>query len=102
VEADTARPRQPVLWGHPMDTQVDPNPFLGRVAYTHGLSLDQPLGVVRMGCTTRLDTLNRMIGSAPGTSSRRLSCPCGTAAGSGRSAPSGTAPSAGACRTRTV
>jgi RHS repeat-associated protein len=52
VEADTARPRPLVV------TQglVDPNPFLGRVAYTYGSGLDQPLGVVRMGYTSRLDS----------------------------------------------
>lgn len=40
-------------WG-----EYDINPFYGRVAYTHGLLLDQPLGVVRMGYGDMQDTLN--------------------------------------------
>jgi RHS repeat-associated protein len=34
----------------------DPNPFYGRVLYVHGLSLDHPLAVVRMGYGDRVDT----------------------------------------------
>jgi RHS repeat-associated protein len=34
---------------------VDPNPMYGRVLYTHGLTLDQPLGVVRMGYGDTVD-----------------------------------------------
>ncbi|MCA1791021.1 MAG: RHS repeat-associated core domain-containing protein, partial [Thioalkalivibrio sp.] len=54
MESDTVRPRPAV---HTFSL-VDPNPFIGRVAYTHGLSLDQPLGVVRMGYTSRLTYQN--------------------------------------------
>jgi RHS repeat-associated protein len=32
----------------------DPNPFFGRVGYTHALGLDQPLAVLRFGYTDRL------------------------------------------------
>jgi RHS repeat-associated protein len=59
VEAHTAHPRIAVWSGHPMGQPVDPNPFLGRVLYTHGLSLHRPLGVVRMGYTSGMDSLNR-------------------------------------------
>ena len=35
--------------------RVDPNPFFGRVAYTHGLSLDRPLSLIRMGYGDLID-----------------------------------------------
>jgi RHS repeat-associated protein len=41
---------------------TDPNPFYERVLYTHGSGLDQPLGVVRMGYTSRLNRHNQAIG----------------------------------------
>lgn len=34
---------------------IDPNPFFGRVAYTHGLGLDRPLSVIRMGYSDVID-----------------------------------------------
>lgn len=47
LENDT-RPIQPPSDANDSD-RVDPNPYFGRVAYTHGLALDQPLSVIRMG-----------------------------------------------------
>jgi RHS repeat-associated protein len=37
---------------------ADRNPFYGRVVYTHGPGLDQPLAVFRMGYTFALDSAN--------------------------------------------
>src|SRR5688500_7186935 len=34
----------------------DPNPFFGRVVYTHALGIDQPQSIIRMAYRTRLDT----------------------------------------------
>lgn len=46
----------------PMDNTsivpLDPNPFFGRVAYTYGLGVDQPLSVVRMGYGDRVNEGN--------------------------------------------
>ncbi len=35
--------------------RIDQGPYFGRVAYTHGLGVDQPLSLIRMGYTDRLD-----------------------------------------------
>ena len=41
---------------------VDPNPFFGRVSYTHGLGIDQPLNLIRIGYGDRLNTNNFDVG----------------------------------------
>ncbi|HEX2080830.1 MAG TPA: RHS repeat-associated core domain-containing protein [Longimicrobium sp.] len=57
MENDTAHVDLGMAVADPPDhSVVDPNPFYGRVLYVHGLSLDHPLGVVRMGYGDRLDT----------------------------------------------
>ena len=38
--------------------KVDPNPFFGRVAYTHGAALDHPLSVIRSGYGDLIDEQN--------------------------------------------
>jgi len=50
AEQDAGFPELP-LSGSPW---FDPNPFFGRVGYTHGLRLDQPLGMLRSGYTDRM------------------------------------------------
>ncbi|HEX2077899.1 MAG TPA: RNase A-like domain-containing protein, partial [Longimicrobium sp.] len=59
MENDTAHVNLALANGSPPDWYtVDPNPFYGRVLYVHGLSLDYPLALVRMGYGDRLDTAN--------------------------------------------
>ncbi|HYW10013.1 MAG TPA: hypothetical protein VE913_23810, partial [Longimicrobium sp.] len=41
---------------------VDPNPFYGRVAYTHGLGTDRPLGVIRLGYGDLLNQSGQVVG----------------------------------------
>jgi RHS repeat-associated protein len=50
AEEDGQIPELPLTGSPPFD----PNPFFGRVGYTHGLRLDQPLGILRSGYTDRL------------------------------------------------
>lgn len=38
--------------------RVDPNPYYGRVAYSHGLALDAPASIVRMGYGDLIDENN--------------------------------------------
>lgn len=40
----------------PWPGSIDPNPYFGRVVYVHGLALDQPLGVIRMGYADLTDS----------------------------------------------
>jgi RHS repeat-associated protein len=40
----------------------DPNPYYGRVAYTHGLGIDRPLSIVRFRYTDQLSTSGNDIG----------------------------------------
>jgi len=60
LETDVGLPELPLdrtIPGYP----VDPNPLFGRVAYTHGPSLDQPLGIVRMNYGDRIDESGREV-----------------------------------------
>lgn len=41
--------------------KVDPNPLFGRVAYTHGPAVDQPLGIVRMNYGDKMDESNQEV-----------------------------------------
>ena len=54
LESDTQAPEQPV---DSTFTYFDRNPFFGRVAYSHGLAIDQPLAMTRLGYADR--PLNR-------------------------------------------
>ena len=55
LESDTAT----VLLSSVTNTKkADPNPFFGRVAYTHGAALDQPLSIVRIGYADLIDDSN--------------------------------------------
>ena len=54
LESDTEAPEQPADSTY---TYFDRNPFFGRVAYTNGLGIDQPLGITRLGYSDR--PLNR-------------------------------------------
>jgi len=46
----------PPLTYEPRGDGFDPNPFFGRVAYTHGLGIDRPLSVIRLGYGDLQDT----------------------------------------------
>jgi RHS repeat-associated protein len=48
-EQDTVTVNLPRLVVEPNDEEVDPHPFYGRILYTHGLELDQPMGITRFG-----------------------------------------------------
>jgi len=50
LENDTQAPEQPADLTF---TYFDLNPFFGRVAYTHGLAIDQPLAMTRLGYADR-------------------------------------------------
>lgn len=57
LENDTGPVILPVVQDTvPLAPKVDQNLFYGRVAYTHGHRLDQPLSVIRLGYGARLDT----------------------------------------------
>ncbi|HEX2076342.1 MAG TPA: RHS repeat-associated core domain-containing protein, partial [Longimicrobium sp.] len=59
MENDSAHVNLALENGSPPDWYtIDPNPFYGRVLYVHGVSLDHPLALVRMGYGDRLDTAN--------------------------------------------
>jgi hypothetical protein len=42
--------------------QVDPSPFFGRVAYTRGTGIDQPLGILRMGYVDQQSSSGSVVG----------------------------------------
>jgi RHS repeat-associated protein len=45
----------------------DPNPFFGRVLYTHGRALDQPLAITRFAYVYRFDTATTYVDFPPQT-----------------------------------
>lgn len=56
LENDTAKVALP---SDSYDTnKTDPNPYFGRVAYTHGPGVDQPLSLVRLGYGDLIDESN--------------------------------------------
>jgi RHS repeat-associated protein len=60
-EYDTAPVSMELRDGIPGDGNViDPNPFYGRVAYTYGYGIDQPVSVVRMAYADMRDTLGNV------------------------------------------
>ena len=62
LENDTVSLRLRMELVTPNDVvQVDPNPLYGRVAYTHGLGIDRPLSVLRLGYIDQVDTTNAAV-----------------------------------------
>jgi RHS repeat-associated protein len=59
LENDTDSVHQATI--HRGSTPVDPDPYYGRVAYTYGGAIDQPLSIVRMGYVDQRDTANFVI-----------------------------------------
>jgi RHS repeat-associated protein len=52
LETDVDLPVQPLDYSRA--TPLDPNPYFGRVAFVHGLGIDQPVAMVRMNYSGRL------------------------------------------------
>ncbi|HST63054.1 MAG TPA: RHS repeat-associated core domain-containing protein, partial [Longimicrobium sp.] len=60
-EYDTTPVEMDLRDGQPGDgNEIDPNPFYGRVAYTYGPGIDQPISVVRMGYADMRDTVGNV------------------------------------------
>jgi RHS repeat-associated protein len=60
-EFDTTPVEMGLRDGLPGDAnEIDPNPFYGRVAYTYGAGIDQPVSVVRMAYADMRDTLGNV------------------------------------------
>jgi RHS repeat-associated protein len=60
-EYDTTPVNMGLRDGLPGDAnEIDPNPFYGRVAYTYGPGIDQPVSVVRMAYADMRDTLGNV------------------------------------------
>jgi hypothetical protein len=55
METDTNLPGLTSQVSGASGARVDPNPFYGRVAYTHALGIDQPVGIVRMNYGDRVN-----------------------------------------------